>query len=42
MAVKEKIMNTRYILTLCTALVLSGAFITGSANAFSLTVKGKA
>jgi hyperosmotically inducible periplasmic protein len=28
-------MNTRYILTLCTALVLSGAFITGSANAVS-------
>ena len=26
-------MNTRYILTLCTALVIGGAFITGSANA---------
>jgi hyperosmotically inducible protein len=26
-------MNTRYILTLCTALVIGGALITGSANA---------
>ena len=26
-------MNTRYVLTLCTALVIGGAFITGSANA---------
>ena len=28
-------MNTRYILTLCTALVIGGALITGSANAVS-------
>jgi hypothetical protein len=26
-------MNTRYVLTLCTALVIGGAFMTGSANA---------
>jgi hypothetical protein len=26
-------MNTRYVLTLCTALVIGGALITGSANA---------
>ena len=26
-------MNTRYVLTLCTALVVGGALITGSANA---------
>lgn len=31
--VKEKTMNTRYVLTLCTALVVGGALITGSANA---------
>jgi hyperosmotically inducible periplasmic protein len=28
-------MNTRYILTLCTALVIGGALITGSADAVS-------
>ena len=28
-------MNTRYILTLCTALVIGGALITGSAYAVS-------
>ncbi len=28
-------MNTRYILTLCTALVIGGALITGSAHAVS-------
>jgi hyperosmotically inducible protein len=32
-SVKEKIMNTRYVLTLCTALVVGGALLTGSANA---------
>jgi hyperosmotically inducible periplasmic protein len=32
-SVKEKTMNTRYILTLCTALVIGGALITGSAHA---------
>ena len=26
-------MNTRYVLTLCTALVVGGALLTGSANA---------
>ena len=26
-------MNTRYVLTLCTALVIGGALVTGSANA---------
>ncbi len=26
-------MNTRYVLTLCTALVIGGALITGSAHA---------
>jgi hypothetical protein len=31
--VKETIMNTRYVLTLCTALVVGGALITGSAHA---------
>jgi len=34
-SVKEKIMNTRYVLTLCTALVIGGALITGSAHAVS-------
>jgi hyperosmotically inducible periplasmic protein len=34
-SVKEKTMNTRYILTLCTALVIGGALITGSAHAVS-------
>jgi hyperosmotically inducible periplasmic protein len=33
MLVKETIMNTRYVLTLCTALVIGGALLTGSANA---------
>jgi hyperosmotically inducible protein len=33
--VKEKTMNTRYILTLYTALVIGGALITGSAHAVS-------
>ena len=28
-------MNTRYVLTLCTALVIGGALITGSAQALS-------
>jgi hyperosmotically inducible protein len=32
-SVKDTIMNTRYVLTLCTALVIGGALITGSANA---------
>jgi hyperosmotically inducible protein len=32
-SVKEKRMNTRYILTVCTALVIGAALITGSANA---------
>ena len=32
-SVKKKIMNTRYVLTLCTALVIGGALITGSAHA---------
>jgi len=32
-SIKEKIMNTRYVLTLCTALVVGGALLTGSANA---------
>jgi hyperosmotically inducible protein len=32
-SVKEKIMNIRYILTVCTALVIGGAFIAGSAHA---------
>jgi hyperosmotically inducible protein len=32
-SLKEKIMNTRYVLTLCTALVIGGALITGSAHA---------
>ena len=32
-SVKKTIMNTRYVLTLCTALVVGGALITGSANA---------
>ena len=32
-SIKEKTMNTRYILTLCTALVIGGALITGSAHA---------
>src|SRR4051794_2452209 len=35
--VKEKTMNTRYVLTLCTALVIGGALITGSAHALSKT-----
>ena len=30
-------MNTRYVLTLCTALVIGGALITGSANALGKT-----
>jgi hyperosmotically inducible periplasmic protein len=30
-------MNTRYVLTLCTALVIGGALITGSAHALSKT-----
>jgi hyperosmotically inducible protein len=34
-SVKEKTMNTRYVLTLCTALVIGGALITGSAHAVS-------
>jgi hyperosmotically inducible periplasmic protein len=34
-SVKEKTMNTRYILTLCTALVIGGALITGSAHAIN-------
>jgi hyperosmotically inducible protein len=34
-SVKENIMNTRYVLTLCTALVIGGALITGSAHAVS-------
>src|SRR4029077_19724828 len=34
-SLKEKIMNTRYVLTLCTALVIGGALITGSAHAVS-------
>jgi hyperosmotically inducible protein len=32
-SVKETIMNTRSVLTLCTALVVGGAFLTGSAHA---------
>jgi len=32
---KEKIMNTHYVLTLCTALVIGGALIAGSAHAVS-------
>jgi hyperosmotically inducible protein len=32
-SLKEKIMNTRYVLTLCTALVVGGALLTGSAHA---------
>jgi hyperosmotically inducible protein len=32
-SVKETLMTTRYVLTLCTALVLGAALITGSANA---------
>jgi osmotically-inducible protein OsmY len=32
-------MNTRYILTLCTALVIGGALITGSAHAVSKAEK---
>jgi hyperosmotically inducible protein len=32
-SIKEQIMNTRYVLTLCTALVVGGALLTGSANA---------
>jgi hyperosmotically inducible periplasmic protein len=32
-SLKEKCMNTRYVLTLCTALVIGGALITGSAHA---------
>ena len=35
MSVKENTMNTRYILTLGTALVIGGALITGSAHAVS-------
>jgi len=34
-SVKEKIMNTRYVLRYCTALVIGGALITGSAHAVS-------
>jgi hyperosmotically inducible periplasmic protein len=34
-SIKEKTMNTRYILTLCTALVIGVALITGSAHAVS-------
>jgi hyperosmotically inducible periplasmic protein len=30
---KETIMNTRYVLTLCTALMIGGVVLTGSANA---------
>jgi len=30
---KENMMNTRYVMTLCTALVLGGALLAGSANA---------
>jgi hyperosmotically inducible protein len=33
--IKENTMNTRYILTLCTVLVIGGALITGSAHAVS-------
>jgi hyperosmotically inducible periplasmic protein len=33
---KEKIMNTRSMLTLCTVLVIGGALITGSAHAGSM------
>jgi hyperosmotically inducible protein len=33
MSMKEKIMNTRYVLTLCTALLVGGVLITGSAHA---------
>ncbi len=33
---KEKIINTRYVLTLCTALVIGGTLITGSANAHGM------
>jgi hyperosmotically inducible periplasmic protein len=36
-SLKEKIMNTRYVLTLCTALVIGGALTTGTANALSKT-----
>jgi hyperosmotically inducible periplasmic protein len=32
-SLKEKIMNTRYVLTLCTALVVGGALLTASARA---------
>jgi hyperosmotically inducible protein len=32
-SLKETIMNTRYVLTLCTALVIGGALLTGSAHA---------
>jgi hyperosmotically inducible protein len=32
-SIKEKIMNTRYVLTLCTALIVGGVLLTGSANA---------
>jgi hyperosmotically inducible protein len=32
-SVKETIMHTRYVLTLCTALVVGGVLLTGSANA---------
>jgi len=35
MSVKEKTMNTRYLLTLCAALVIGGALTTGSAHAVS-------
>lgn len=36
-SVKGRIMNTRYVLTLCTALVVGGAFLTGSAHALEKT-----
>jgi len=36
-SLKEKTMTTRYILTLCAALVIGGALITGSANALGKT-----
>jgi hypothetical protein len=32
-SMKETTMNTRYVLTLCTALVVGGALLTGSAHA---------
>ena len=33
-------MNTRYVLTLCTALIIGGALITGSAYAVGQALRG--